>query len=397
MAQTEASQGTPADTAGLPRLTAWPVLETVPADKTGALYAYLPALDGLRALSILWVLSVHWPGRLALRNTAFAERGALGVELFFAISGLLVTRSLHQCVVRAAKNGGGKSAIFRDFIVRRVARIWPPFFVALAFAFGVTFVDPSLRGNLPQLLPIAWTFPTFLSNYAIPTHGAPLSLFITWSLCFEEQFYIVLIVMYALGSTRLTRYIVAAAVLSVLWRLTVSLLWPSSMSEFIMQMETHYRFDAIAWGCLAWLYHEPIARFWRRLAHRRLLELVVVLASVTVCFFNPQNMALRAVWYVFLAPTFAALVCALCFSPGFWLSRLLSWAPFVVVGTVSYEIYLSHVTVFRVLSRLGAERIPALYYPLTFAAAIAAGWVFHRVFGRPAQRWVRGMFERRSA
>jgi peptidoglycan/LPS O-acetylase OafA/YrhL len=395
--QSEPALGAAAAAASPVQLGEWPVAEPMPTDKSGALYAYLPALDGLRALSILWVLSVHWPMRLALRNTAFVERGALGVELFFAISGFLVTRSLHQCVVRAARLSAGKSAIFGDFIVRRIARIWPPFFLALAAAFAAAFVDPNFKANLPTLLPIAWTFPTFLSNYAIPTHGAPLSLFITWSLCFEEQFYIVLIGMYLLGGKQLTKYIVAAAAASVVSRIVVASLWPGNMSEFIMQMETHYRFDAIAWGCLAWLYHEPIERFWQRTPHKRLLELLVIASSVLVCCFNPQNVALRAVWYVLLAPIFAALVCALCYSPGFWLTRFLSWAPLVLVGAVSYEVYLSHVTVFRVLSRLGAERVVALYYPLTFVCAIAAGWVFHRVFSRPSQRWLRGLFERRAA
>jgi peptidoglycan/LPS O-acetylase OafA/YrhL len=377
-------------------LRAWPVFGYLPHDKSGMLYRYLPALDGLRAISILWVLSVHWPMRLSLRNTGFVERGALGVELFFAISGFLVTRSLHQCVVRAERANAGRSAIFGDFIVRRIARIWPPFYLALVGAFAAVFVDPGFRSNLPTLLPIAWSFPTFLSNYTIPTHGAPVSLFITWSLCFEEQFYIVLIAMYLLGAKQLGKYIVVAALTSIASRVAVANLYPDKMSEYIMQMETHYRFDAIAWGCLAWLYHEPIARFWRETSLRRALEVLVLAAVVLVCWANPQDMRLRALWYVALAPVFTALVCALCFSPKFWLSRLLAWAPLVLVGTVSYEIYLSHVTVFRVLSRLGFERVTWVYYPLSLAVAIGVGWLFHRIYSRPTQRWVRGVFERRT-
>jgi peptidoglycan/LPS O-acetylase OafA/YrhL len=175
-----------ASSLGVKPMGAWPTPEVVPADKSGALYRYLPALDGLRAISILWVLSVHWPMRLALRQTELVRRGSFGVEIFFAISGFLVTRSLHQCVVRAARANDGKRAVFADFVLRRVARIWPPFFLALAAAFAAIFVDPALRGNLATLKPIAWSFPTFLSNYTIPAHGAPLSLYITWSLCFEE-------------------------------------------------------------------------------------------------------------------------------------------------------------------------------------------------------------------
>ncbi len=378
-------------------LSEWPTPAPIKVEKTAPLYRYLPALDGLRALSILWVLSVHWPMQLALRNTAFVRRGAFGVEIFFAISGFLVTRSLHQCVVRATLERSGKPAIFRDFIVRRIARIWPPFFLAFSGALAAMLVDPGFRNNLSTLLPIAWSFPTFLSNYTIPTHGAPLSLFITWSLCFEEQFYVALIVMYLLGSKSLSKLIAGAALVSIAVRVVAAAVYPHQVSEYILQMETHYRFDAIAWGCLAWVYHEPISQFWGRSKRRRILEISCAAAAVVVCCFNPHDMALRALWYVALAPAFTALVCALCFSPRFWLARVLSWPPLVLVGSVSYEIYLSHVTVFRVLSRLGFERWGALYYPLTFACAIGVGWAFHRLFSRPAQRFVRRWLERRPA
>jgi peptidoglycan/LPS O-acetylase OafA/YrhL len=378
-------------------LRAWPTRAPLPLGKVGALYQYLPALDGLRALSIFWVLSVHWPTRLALRNTAFALRGSFGVEIFFAISGFLVTRSLHQCVVRSARNQTGKSAIFWDFIVRRVARIWPPFFLAFSAAFVAVFIDPTFRSNLPTLKPIAWSFPTFLANYTIPTHGAPLSLFVAWSLCFEEQFYIVLILMYLLGSKHLVKYIAGAALASVITRTIVANFYPQYLSESILQMETHYRFDAIAWGCLAWIYHEPISQFWSGTKHRRTFETVAVALTVSICCLNPMNLALRALWYIALAPIFTILVSALCFSPGFWLARVLAWAPLVLVGSVSYEIYLSHITVFRVLSRLGAEHWPALYYPLTLACATAVGWAFHRLFSKPAQRVVRRWLDHRPA
>ena len=121
-----------------------------------------------------------------------------------------------------------------------------------------------------------------------------------------------------------------------------------------------------------------------------------MVAVVAVCFADPKDMVVRSVWYAALAPIFTALVCALCFSPGFWLSRVLAGAPLVVVGSVSYEIYLSHITVFRVLSRLGLERVEALYYPVTLISAVLVGWLFHRIYSKPTQRWMRKLFERRA-
>jgi peptidoglycan/LPS O-acetylase OafA/YrhL len=357
----------------------------------------LPALDGLRAISILWVLSVHWPVRMGLSKHPLVMRGALGVEIFFAVSGFLVTRSLQQCVVRAQREGRGKGAVVRDFLARRVARIWPPYFLALAGGLLAVFVDPALRPNLGLVMHTVWSFPAFLANYTIPYYGAPLSLFLMWSLCFEEQFYLILIALYVAGGQHLTRYLVALACASIVLRIAFGLLAPAALSAFVLQMETHWRFDAIAWGCLAWIYRDPIANFWRTTRVRRLLEALVVLGAVLACIPNPSNMAVRAIWYLPLAPLFTALITALCFSPGFWLARVLAWAPLVFVGTVSYEIYLSHIITFRMLSRLGLERAPLLYYVLTIAGAILGGWLFHRFYSRRTQALVRRWFDSRPS
>ncbi len=209
-----------------PPLPEWPVAGTEPAQKDGALYRYLPALDGLRAVSILWVLSVHWPRNLPLSELGFVKRGAFGVEIFFAISGFLVTRSLQQCVVRAARERGTMGAVFRDFIVRRIARIWPPYFLAILVALAGMVFDGATRGNLVIFQPIAWSFPTFLANYTISRHYTPLSLLVMWSLCFEEQFYVILIVLYLIGKKSLTKYIVGAALASIALRLFATALQP---------------------------------------------------------------------------------------------------------------------------------------------------------------------------
>jgi len=377
-----------AEEASLP----WPSNEPAPAGKDSPLYRYLPALDGLRAISILWVLSVHWPMNLALSELGIVKRGAFGVEIFFAISGILVTRSLHQCVVRASRSMQSKGAIARDFIVRRVVRIWPPYFLALGVALLAVLADPHTRGNLQFIKPILWSFPTFTANYTIPYGYTPQSLLVMWSLCFEEQFYIVLIAMYLLGARQLTKYLVGAAVLSVGARVIATALHPESFSTFVLQMETHWRFDALAWGCLCWIYHERLIRFWSKPGRKVWFALALVV-TIVLCVLNPAGMQIRAIWYVALAPAFTALVSAMAFGSGFRLERVLSWPPLVLVGSVSYEIYLSHISVYRVLTRLGLERLPWLYYPATFACSIAVGVVFHRLFSKPTQRVLRRWLE----
>ncbi len=376
-----------------PSELAWPVREQPGRDDV--LYGYLPSLDGLRAISILWVLTVHWPPQLSLADSGFVKRGALGVEIFFAISGFLVTRSLEQCVLRAARSNAGKGAVCRDFLVRRVARIWPPFFAALVWAFATMLVDPALRANFVNMKPILWSFPTFLANYTIPGNGAPLSLLVMWSLCFEEQFYIVLIALYLLGPRWLTKYIAGAALLSITARLIATSVHPEWFSTFSLQMEPHWRFDAIAWGCLAWIHRAEVAAWWRK-ATSAWLALPLLALIVVACVIDPATFWVRASWYLALAPLFTALVTALTFVPRFWLTRVLSSRPLVFIGTISYEIYLSHISVFRVLGRLHVDRVPALFYVLSFAGSVLAGWLFHRLFSKPTQRIVRSWLDRPS-
>jgi peptidoglycan/LPS O-acetylase OafA/YrhL len=356
----------------------------------------MPALDGLRAIAILWVIIHHLPGQMDPDANIIAKRGTVGVELFFAISGFLVTRSLCQCIERAAPRGGLTLAVVRDFAARRISRIWPPYFLALAGAFAGMMLDPTFRSNSARIREAFWAYPAFLANYVIPTHEPPLSLIVMWSLCFEEQFYILLVLMYVAARKRLWAVIAAAAVLSIAARLIAAVVYPEIFGKYVMQMQLHWRFDAIAWGCLVWVFHKPLAEFWERRRHTALLAGALLAAAVAVSAPLPVSAAGRAVQYLFMAPVFAALVSALAFAPQAWLTRAFAWAPFVFVGIISYEIYLTHVVVYRVIERAYPRPWVGFEYAVSIGVAIAAGWIFHRVFGKPTQRWVRHWMQGRS-
>jgi peptidoglycan/LPS O-acetylase OafA/YrhL len=361
------------------------------------LHRYMPALDGLRAIAILWVIVHHLPGQMDPDANFIAKRGPVGVELFFAISGFLVTRSLYQCIERAAPQGGLTFAVVRDFAARRISRIWPPYFLALAGAFAGMMLDPTFRSNSARIREAFWAYPAFLANYVIPTHEPPLSLIVMWSLCFEEQFYVLLVLMYVVARKRLWSAIAAAALLSIAARLIAAAFYPEVFGKYVMQMQLHWRFDAIAWGCLAWVFHKPLAEFWERSRHAALLTGALLAAAIAVSAPLPVAAAGRAVQYLFMAPVFAALVSALAFAPHAWLTRAFAWAPFVFVGIISYEIYLTHVVVYRVIERTYPRPWVGFEYAVSIAVAVAAGWIFHRVFGKPTQRWVRNWMQGRPA
>jgi peptidoglycan/LPS O-acetylase OafA/YrhL len=137
---------------------------------------YRPALDGLRGISILAVMFVHgglfWMGR----------GGFLGVDIFFVLSGFLITSLLME---EWAQSG---SISFKNFYMRRALRLLPALLllVALCLLF-VTFFPPE-QGTLPAAKSILVAL-FYLSNW-MPS-GVYSPLFHTWSLGIEEQFYIV--------------------------------------------------------------------------------------------------------------------------------------------------------------------------------------------------------------
>jgi peptidoglycan/LPS O-acetylase OafA/YrhL len=342
----------------------------------------------MRAIAIVWVISLHLPGQLPPLGNPITRRGHLGVEIFFAISGFLVTRSLHQCIVRAERSAGNTAAVARDFLTRRIGRIWPPYFVALLVAIGAMLIDPVLQRHLGVLRGMLWTYPAFLANYAIPYYDVPLSLLVLWSLCFEEQFYAFLVVGYLLVRERLARFLIISALLSLGARIAFAAFDPAVFQRSAMQMQLHWRFDALAWGCLAWLFHAPLERFLLRTRRRGAVEAAALLAALAVCIPLPKQPLTDALLYLAMAPCFAAVMVVVAFSPASATARLLAWPPLVFVGVISYEIYLSHITVYRLLSRLHLDGSHAVYYPLCVAVSLMVAAVFHHFFSKPAQRWI---------
>jgi peptidoglycan/LPS O-acetylase OafA/YrhL len=211
----------------------------------------MPTLDGLRGVAILLVLFHHFqiitPGNAA-RTILYhlSDFGPHGVDLFFVLSGFLITSIL--------LDSRQHPHYFRNFYMRRTLRIFPLYYLVVALSI---FVLPAVIGAIPAAASKLGRFATttadwpwyvfYLSNFQLARTGIfhPV-LGVTWSLAIEEQFYLIwAAVVFFLGRRRVEYLALALVVSSPIVRAAVLYGGASWITAYVI---TPCRFDAIALG-----------------------------------------------------------------------------------------------------------------------------------------------------
>jgi len=344
--------------------------------------SYIPQFDGVRGVSILAVFVAHSEFIRALPRAGFLEYGRLGVDLFFVLSGFLITGIL----LDSREN----PHYFRNFYARRILRIWPVYYLLLTAIFIVLplFVS-SMRATTRHTWPF---FVLYIQNLFVhlPT---PFGLEPTWSLAIEEQFYITWPLLVAVLRKR-TLVIVLFSLVAMSLSLRI-IGYESGASLKFVHNFTFCRLDAIAFGSLSaiWLRSKSCTlELWNRRAGQFMaLGLVGILAARLL--FGQQSTVLS---YTLIAICFTGFlgIALTRDRQASLLGRLLTLRALRYVGKISYGLYLLHMPIFLIVGDF-ARRMLSLHFSaainisvtfMQFAAAFAAASLSWRFLETPILR-----------
>jgi peptidoglycan/LPS O-acetylase OafA/YrhL len=325
----------------------------------------VPSLNGLRAVSVAIVLAVHSLHQANVPSHWLPIQGSTGVDVFFVISGFLITLLL----LREQRNTGTIS--LRQFYLRRSLRILPAYFAYLTFAALCCGVS---RFSLISAASYTATF--WLQDL-------DWDVMHTWSLCVEEHFYLVWPpVLILLGRRKAFLAAIGCIALTPILRALFHVLFQGRMD---LRFFSPTRMDAIAAGCvLAFMATSPrlASRSWLSGIRGRwvcALGIALIVASKIIIENWSHN---RAVGYycAFASGTVNALAIAgivwACVTGTF--SRFLNWRPVAFFGLLSYSLYLWQQPLFD-----PARTGPLFSMPLNLAIATVAAVCSYYFIERP--------------
>ena len=330
----------------------------------------------LRGIAVLVVVLFH-------SDTSIFTRGFLGVDVFFVVSGFLITSIILQGLDE-------RSFRFSDFYLRRAKRLLPALYSTLIATtlLAYLFVTPSqLQDYIDQLIGAV----SFSSNMVLPTQvgyfendagGKPL-LHI-WSLSLEEQYYFTLpLLLFLLPSATRLYALIGLALLSFGWCLSWSsapdgpppLLWriaDSSRGEWVFYLFPTRAWELLAGSLCAWIMRYRQVRIPAAVKGASLL-LILLLANVGIDAPHPRGDALLVV----------LATCLILLGSGAWLPQLRVLRALERIGDWSYSVYLLHWPLFAFAFLGYAGAVPLTIKLLLVGLSLLLGYLQYRYVETP--------------
>jgi peptidoglycan/LPS O-acetylase OafA/YrhL len=302
-------------------------------------------LDGLRCIAVAIVLISHW---LRYKAVDLVPLGSMGVNLFFVLSGFLITRIL---LISKEENGG--KAIWppiKHFYLRRTLRIFPIYYLTIIFLALINF--PSTRENIAWLL--TYTFNIKISLLSASVNNSVGFLFHLWSLSVEEQFYIFFpLLLFLIPKSKIKSFIYSVILFGVASRLILYVLAAPKDSLYGLMPCC---LDAFGIGALLAYYMLYELELLERILRNNYIFLIAVIMFVSDIIFSRIYISGYTEGRT-IVERFLFSVCC------FWLvgkasldsykgvtKRFLENKAVVYLGKISYGIYIYHYFIFTLLN-----------------------------------------------
>ena len=342
----------------------------------------LPFIDGLRGIAASAVVVYHLSGNAALGSEPFANSlfahiahfGSLGVYVFFVISGFVITLSVG--------NGPINGSFFWRYALRRAVRLDPPYWISMIVAIGLAILAQRMIPSLHKELPTAGAILAHLF-YVQNFLGYENIVAVYWTLCFEIQFYLTLLLVLWSSQLAATERTVSAAIRTPVFFIVSATLFVYSLGQLaglwapsIPGLFTHswYAFCAGS-ACFITLQYR-----WPRIGF---LLTVLLLAGVSIYFASPAG----------LATLLTALVVYFAVGRGH-AQRWLAGPIAQYFGRISYSLYLLHPTIGwttvsilkKIFGNATSVWMGIALIAAGFAASIVASHLAYLLIERPSIR-----------
>jgi len=344
--------------------------------------SHIPALDGVRGMAALMVMWFHFfqkpehvpEGIAGAYILKFNSLGQSGVDLFFVLSGFLITRIL---ISRKHEPG-----YFRNFYARRSLRIFPLYYFFLVVSL---FVVPATYGKEFPEFSQHWWWWLYLQNLP-PTFGiAATGPGHYWSLAVEEHFYLVWpLIVFLLPRRKFELACIILVVLSVIFRV-VFVHYEIGVFYFTLT-----RLDSLSLGALLAVSEARFVQsrvYWNKIFGIGMISLLAVLLPVYALVSGLGGDSLQILKPLALAVTYFALI-------GFVITavktsifpRFFASKPMCSLGQISYGLYVYHWLCFFVISSVLSIENVLILLPISFAFAILVSTVSFYLLESPFLR-----------
>ncbi|MDR3503816.1 MAG: acyltransferase family protein [Legionella sp.] len=337
---------------------------------------YRPDIDGLRALAILFVLIFH-------SGLTLIPSGFVGVDIFFVISGFLITRIIHQSLQN-------NNFSFLQFYGHRLWRLQPLFIclILMTMLFALLFYLPD---DLLQYSKSARKTSLFMSNryferitsgyFAPDAHQLPLLH--TWSLSIEWQCYLILpLAIYVLQRVFSKKSMLGITYLGTLIFFAVSFYLSSKYPE-----KTYYQFSS---RIFEFLIGSCVALSPKRSAINKYLlnglSIAAILAIIYIATRSEINPGFPNGYALALCVATAVLIAVGDYETKPVLTKVLSLKPIVFIGLISYSLYIWHWPLFALLHYQNIEATPSILI-LVFSLIFILAYLSWRFIEKPARRF----------